>query len=339
MNLYHSAIIILVLLFCFNSASSGQEKDTASAKKNIGTNAYVSWVAQYPAIKTGKPKHYILNKVVEFLIGKSKERSLLRPMSLIASSPNNLTILDQGSKTIFQIEGNNEYIPHAIKKKENYFTSLVGVCSLPGGEILFTDSRLNKIYLISADKKKLKVFNNDTIKLQQPTGIAYSAINDEIWVVETNGNKITILDSKGGFKKSFGERGEEIGNFNFPTSICIDKKGDAYVVDAMNFRVQIFNKNGSFISTFGQIGDAAGFFARPKGIALDSYGNIYIVDALFHVVQIFDRNGNFLYKFGQQGREKESFWLPNGIYIDSKNYIYVADTYNSRIQIFKLIND
>ena len=314
----------------------------AQSGKSIspGQNAdqpYVSWVSQYPAFKDGKEKKNTFVRIFEFLIKKNAQRSLVRPVGVLATGPLDFCVLDQGSQTIFNVQDNKGDIPRCIKRKENNFTSLVGICSMPDHEILFTDSRLNKIFVVSADKKKLSVLN-DSLKLQQPTGIAYSTITNEIWVVETNAHRISILTGKGELIKTIGSRGDENAQFNFPTSIWIDKSGDAYVVDAMNFRIQIFNKKGEFVSLFGESGDTPGSFARPKGIATDSYGNVYVVDALFNVVQIFDKSGKFLYNFGKQGREKEQFWMPSGIYIDKKNFIYIADNYNSRVQIFQLIN-
>jgi hypothetical protein len=328
--------ILLFALFSTYHICSARDPDSIADKSKSTANAYISWVSQYPSGTLHK-KNRVLRKIVEIIIGEKRQRVLLRPISVIATDPGNFMILDQGSQTIFNVEDNDQKIPHCIKRKENYFTSLIGACALPGGEMLFTDSRLNKIYAISADRKKLRELN-DTLKLQQPTGIAYSAVKNEIWVVETGAHRIKVLNTKGEVIKTIGERGEEEGQFNFPTSITIDRSGEVYVVDAMNFRIQLFNKDGSFISMFGEAGDASGFLGRPKGIATDTFGNIYVVDGIFHTVQIFDKAGNFLYTFGRQGREKEDFWMPNGIYIDDKNYIYVADTYNSRIQVFKLNN-
>ncbi|MEI8280531.1 MAG: 6-bladed beta-propeller [Bacteroidota bacterium] len=332
----HSFYILIFLVVCDLVSTDGVAQ-VATKTLTQNESSYVTWVNQYPRIDAEKVKHPLFNKVVEFFIGKKQSRKLLKPISIFALNPNEITVLDQGNQTLFDISGNEYDIPNCIRKKENYFTSLVGMCSLPGGELLFTDSRLNQIFVISADKKHLRLLN-DTLKLQQPTGIAYSPVSKQIWVIETSEHRIAVLNTKGERIKTIGERGEENGKFNFPTSLCIDKNGEAYVVDAMNFRIQIFNDSGAFVSTFGSVGDVSGTFARPKGIAIDSYGDIYVVDALFHAVQIFDKAGNFLYQFGKQGKGKEEFWMPNGIYIDSKNYIYVADTYNSRIQIFHLIN-
>jgi sugar lactone lactonase YvrE len=328
-------IIYALITASFVVPGYGQEKNSSS--NDNGDHPYISWMSQFPAHKAGEVKKNAALRIYEFLVQKNKGASLSRPVGILAHDPSSFWVLDQGDEAMFQVEKNKMEIPHSIKKKESYFTSLVGMCALPGGDILFTDSRLNKVFVYNEGSKKLTTLN-DTLQFQQPTGVAYSPVTDEIWVVETNAHRISILNRKGELIKRIGGRGNEQAQFNFPTSITIDKNGDAYIVDAMNFRIQILNKKGEFISMFGEAGDVSGTFARPKGIATDTYGNIYVADALFHVVQIFDRAGNFLYSFGKQGREKEEFWMPAGICIDSKNHIYVADSYNSRIQIFQLVN-
>ncbi len=326
-----------VCFFMIITIVAKAQDSTNALPAHSGDQPYISWISQYPAAKKEDKKQNAFKRIFNFLIKKDKQQTLVRPVAIVAAGTNDFCVLDQGCRTIFDVADTKADIPRCIKKKENYFTSLVGICSLPDKQMLFTDSRLNKIFIVSADKKKLSVFN-DSLELQQPTGIAYSPATNEIWVVETNAHRISVLNDKGELIKTIGSRGDENGQFNFPTAISIDKAGDAYVVDAMNFRIEIFNKKGEFVSAFGEAGDAPGTFARPKGIATDTFGNIYVVDALFNVVQIFDRTGNFLYNFGKQGREKEEFWMPSGIYIDSKNFIYIADNYNSRVQIFQLIN-
>ena len=302
-----------------------------------GELSHIRWVNQYPEKKIeNKPK--FTERLLDLIFGVKNNVFLSKPVSLYAKNTNTFIVLDQGIHSIMDIKNNECEIPRVIKKHYPLLTSLVGVCTMPNNDILFTESRLNKIFVLSADRKHLSILN-DSLKLHQPTGIAYSDINNEIWVLETNMHRIVILDKKGKFKKTIGKRGNAKREFNFPTSIWIDKAGTAYIVDAMNFRIQIFNNNGELINTFGQQGDATGYFARPKGIATDSYGNIYVSDALFHVVQIFDKKGNYLFKFGSQGRGQGEFWMPLGLYIDENNYIYVADSFNSRIQIFQLINE
>lgn len=325
--------IISFVLFILYFQSNAQK---ITSIKNSTTERYqVKWVSQFPTTNDNG-KTLRKNRFLNFLFGRRNLPKITKPLAITALDSSNFLILDQGTATIFNIGDNKLKIPKILKKKKEKFPSLVSLCKLPSNEILFTDSRLNRIYRMNEKQKTLTIFN-DSLSLEQPTGIAYSKVSNEIWVIETKAHKISILNEQGNLIKTIGKRGTKPGEFNFPTSIWIDQLGNAYIIDAMNFRVQVFDKNGKVISVFGEVGNATGYFSRPKGIATDSHGNIYISDALFHTVQVFDISGNFLYQFGKQGRGQGEFWMPSGIYIDNKDYIYVADSYNSRIQIFKLL--
>ncbi len=324
--------MIGLMLFWVNSV---QPQDTTYVDvMDLTESKGVEWVNQIPHLKDANKK---IKKgwLKRLILGKDDMTSIQKPVEVIAFNPENCMIFEQGNGTLFAVEQDKIKIPKLLRKNERYFPSLVGACLLPDNSILFTDSKLNKIFSLSEDRNTLRELNA-RLELSQPTGIAYSQKNNQIWVVETGKHQICILDTHGKPVKTIGQRGTDTGEFNFPTSLWIDRKGHAYVVDALNYRVQIFDAEGHFINMFGENGNGTGFLARPKGVATDSYGHIYVVDALFHTVQIFDKSGNFLYRFGNQGRDTAEFWMPSGIYIDKANYIYVADSYNSRIQIFKL---
>ena len=234
---------------------------------------------------------------------------------------------------------------HGHKKTESSFyildcekiplPSLVGICKISSDTILFSDSKLNKLFFFNETDHQIHSFSN-SLKINKPTGIAFNKKTKDIWVIETGNHRVLLLTSAGDIKQTIGSRGTSKSQFNYPAFIWIDKEGTVYIVDSMNFRIQIFDAYGNYISMFGEAGDASGFLSRPKGIATDSNGNIYIVDALFNTVQIFDRQGNFLYNFGKKGTGPSEFILPSGIFIDETDRIYVADSYNARIQIFEL---
>jgi DNA-binding beta-propeller fold protein YncE len=274
----------------------------------------------------------VIDKISNWLLGDDNT-TLIKPISLTLNTDGVITILDQGHLDLVTIDLKVGDIELADYK----FPSLVAICKYKAEMLLFTDSKNNTIYYFDKEKKVYPL--NDSLILNKPTGIGYVKSTKEIWVSETGTHSIVILDTAGNFIRRIGQRGTNQNEFNYPTSIWIDKNEYIYVVDAMNYRIQIFNKDGSFISKFGEQGDATGYFARPKGIATDSYGNIYVVDALFHNVQIFSSEGRYLYNFGGQGTKDGNFWLPSGIYIDHDDKIYVADSYNSRIQIFNLVQN
>lgn len=329
-------LFISVLSLCISVGCQAQEIRSQHDTSTI-LSSRIIWLKQFPSLDNKGGDKRTTGKILDFIAGKNKDAKLSKPVSVLAFDTNSFWVLDQGIGNLFKVENELGDIPHIRNHKNKTFNSLVDICSFSNNKFLFTDSFLNKIFIYDPGKRELNVIN-DLLLLEQPTGIAYSSERKEIWVVETRTHRISILNENGQLIKSIGTRGSAPGEFNYPTSIWIDKSGKVFIVDALNFRIQIFSPEGEFISSFGKQGDATGYFARPKGIASDSSGNIYVVDALFHAVQIFDESGNFLYTFGVQGHEKGNFWMPSGIYIDEHDYIYVADCYNSRIQIFQRIN-
>ncbi|MDA3821881.1 MAG: 6-bladed beta-propeller [Bacteroidales bacterium] len=318
--------IPLLLFALWHTALSAQDPFVENLDKGS-----VEWVGQYPS-NIGAKKTF-LQKVDRIVFG-NKPSLINTPVCALIDGNGSMWILNQGNGIITRIHDSKT---SELKAKNlPHFPSLVSACLLPDQRILITDSYLNAVFLISENGDEIDRFI-PLDSLQQPTGIAYSYSNEQIWILETAAHRVSVFSLSGKYIKSFGGRGIEPGKFNFPTHIWIDKKGTAYIVDAMNFRIQLFTADGEFISAFGIQGTASGSLARPKGIATDSYGNIYVADALFNSVQVFNKEGALLHYFGIQGSEQGQFWMPAGLYIDDKDYIYVSDSYNNRIQIFQYL--
>ncbi len=291
----------------------------------------VNFVKSLTSIKDIENQN-IFDKLASFILGDTDVK-LQKPISVIANDTNKLLVLDQGLLSLISFDLKENNVEDIDSKFE--FPSLISISQFRDQQCLFTDSKNNNIYIYNYQSEDIESLS-DSIDLNRPTGIGYVQSKNEFWVAETGSHSIVILDSLGQLINRIGKRGTDKGEFNFPTSIWVDKNEQIYIVDAINFRIQIFDNSGSFIKMFGEQGDATGYLARPKGIATDSYGNIYIVDALFHTVQIFNSAGVYLSNIGTQGKENGEFWLPNGIFIDKYDRIYIADSYNSRIQIFQL---
>src|SRR5580698_19353 len=66
-----------------------------------------------------------------------------------------------------------------------------------------------------------------------------------------------------------GSKGKEDGQFNRPSSIVLDKKGNLFVTDTNNHRIQVFDNKGQFIRKWGEKGKDEGQFNRPCGITLN----------------------------------------------------------------------
>ena len=128
--------------------------------------------------------------------------------------------------------------------------------------------------------------------------------------------------------------GPDVGHFNYPRGIAVDRTGTVYVADTRYSRIQVFDSHGSFLFTWGTFGDAPGQFRRPSALALDAALNVYVADADSNRVQVFTRAGVFLRQWGSNGSGAGQFLQPAGIAVNAAGHVYVADTYNYRIQVF-----
>lgn len=268
------------------------------------------------------------------IFGK-REDKIIQPVAVTAGRDGRIAIADTGCRCV------HLYFP----SEERYVKIFTDEMASPVG--LAFDDEL-KLYVSDSAAAKIWVFDSGGgylfalagalgERLERPTGLAFNAEKRSLYVVDTLSHKIYVADKGGNILSSLGQRGTEVGQFNFPTHIFLSPSGPLYVTDAMNFRVQVFDASGRFLTSFGRHGDRPGDFSMPKGIAVDRDGVIYIVDGLFDNVQLFDERGAFLLTLGSRGNAAGQFWLPSGISIDTRDKLYVCDTFNRRVQVFQLM--
>lgn len=128
---------------------------------------------------------------------------------------------------------------------------------------------------------------------------------------------------------TWGEVGEEDGQFHSPIGIAIDSSNVLYVTEFRNDRVQMFDTNGKFLGKFA-VAD------MPGGIAVDREGAIYVAPMMEHRICVYDRTGKLLREWGKKGTGDGEFDQPGGIAIGPDDHVYVADQVNRRIQAFRL---
>ncbi|PYL54743.1 MAG: hypothetical protein DMF33_00320 [Verrucomicrobia bacterium] len=128
-----------------------------------------------------------------------------------------------------------------------------------------------------------------------------------------------------------GGKGTGKGEFDSPSGIAVDSKGNVLVADTGNGRVEKFSPTSTFISTIGMKGAGNGQLGAPNGIAVDRNGNVYIADAGNHRVQKLAPNGGLIAEW--KGPEP-GFYGPRRIAIGPDDSIYVVDQGHTRIVKF-----
>ena len=204
----------------------------------------------------------------------------------------------------------------------------------PEGNLFVADGKLRQVIEFAPDGKFLGAFGS-AATLETPSDAAVDPERKLLYVVDSKGHRVQVFslaDRK--LVRTIGERGNDPGKFNYPSSVALGKDGKVYVVDSLNFRYQVFDAEGKFLATHGAIGQEPGSFARPKGIALDSENHVYVTDAAFCNVQVFDQEGKLLIWIGAPGSKPGEFQLTEGIFIDSTDHVFVVDQMNQRVQRF-----
>ena len=109
----------------------------------------------------------------------------------------------------------------------------------------------------------------------------------------------------------FGLRGSGDGQFDIPSSVACNSRGEIVVADCSNNRIQVFDRNDKLLFKFGSAGKENGQFYSPSGVTVDQRNNqIVVADSDNHRIQIFDEKGTFLRVFGSYGSDVGQFNQP-----------------------------
>jgi sugar lactone lactonase YvrE len=274
-------------------------------------------------------KRSVFIRAARWLAGGSGDSGqLVKPFGIALDDAGNLLLTDTGTSEVFCLEQSHRKWLRWQQAGKVRFESPVAVAR-HRDTIYVADSALGRVLAFTPKGKLLFEITRD---LERPSGLALT--NEKLFIADSQRHQIVIFDLRGAYISKFGQRGSGPGEFNFPTHVAADPRGDIFVTDSLNCRIQVFDASGRFQRVIGSPGDGPGHFGRPKGVGLDGFGHIYVVDAVFDNVQIYDPRGSLLLSWGEPGSDPGEFWLPNGVVVGRDNRIYVADSYNRRIQVF-----
>jgi tripartite motif-containing protein 71 len=224
------------------------------------------------------------------------------------------------------------------------FNRPAGIAVDPRGSIYVSDPADGRIDRFWGDGTYLSELGGPAdiggAGLSEAGSIAVASGSGDLYVADTNHNRIVVYSPEGKLIARFGANGGDgssgsgAGEFDHPEAVAVDGAGDAYVADTYNNRIVELSPSGSVLAQWGSRGMADGRFHSPTGVALDAAGNVYVVDSENNHVEVFDSGGRFLEKWGERGIGPGEFSQPTAVAVDCAGDVYVADTNNNRVERF-----
>src|SRR5712672_852956 len=164
-------------------------------------------------------------------------------------------------------------------------------------------------------------------------------------------SRVAKADKNGVWLKSWGEPGDQSGQFNTPHNIGVDARDNVYVADRGNRRIQVFDTDGKFLRQI-TIDAPIGPSARPAignrptqntgtmspgapwTICITPSPNqvLFTSDAFPGRIDKLSLDGKLLGMFGQAGKQSGDFGWIHEIACPSENELYVAEILNWRVQ-------
>lgn len=279
-------------------------------------------------------------KILRWLVGLASSEPdrlmLQRPQSgVVDDARGRVYITDVGRRGIFVFdEPKGQLLFWDDAGQSRRFATPSGIVAGANGQLLVADADLAEVIRLGPNGEPLGSFGDGILK--RPTGIARDAKTGRIYVSDTHAHNIKVFDDEGKLREVIGQRGEGIGEFNFPTFLAF-ANNKLYVTDTLNSRIQVLTPEGKYVLKFGRRGLNVGDLPRPKGISVDRAGRVYVIESYYDHLLVYSPDGQLLLPIGGTGSEIGEFYLPSGVWSDARGRVYVADMFNSRVVILEYI--
>ncbi len=267
-----------------------------------------------------------------------------------------------GNGTFLREIGHNLYawsFAHAVKvdKQDNIWVAD------KGSDMVIKFNPQGRVLIVFGRKQEASDEGTEALRHVKPPlppidGL-FRQVTDMTWDADGNtyisdgyvNSRVAKVDKNGNWVKSWGEPGDQPGQFSVPHSIAADAEGNIYVADRGNRRIQVFDTDGKFLRQFTidvpikpgarpAIGNrptqTSGTMSpgAPWAICITPGPNqvLYASDAFPGRIYKLSLEGKILGVFGEAGKQLKQFGWIHEMACPSENELYVAELLNWRVQ-------
>jgi DNA-binding beta-propeller fold protein YncE len=173
-------------------------------------------------------------------------------------------------------------------------------------------------------------------------------------------SRIAKADKNGNWLKSWGEPGDQPGEFNTPHNVAVDAEDHIYVADRGNRRIQVFDSEGKFLRqitidvpfdenarpaignkpALPVVGTQTMAPGSPWTLCITPPPNqvLFTSDAYPGRIYKLSLEGKVLGVLGESGKQLKQFGWIHEIACPSENELYVSELLNWRVQKLILKN-
>jgi tripartite motif-containing protein 71 len=141
------------------------------------------------------------------------------------------------------------------------------------------NSTMHIIDISHIANKEYEIINSIRIPGDWPS--SFLIVNDKIWIIDSNYDRVYIMNSEGEIIKEIGSIGTKPGQFTGPNGVCADKEGNVYICETVNGRIQKFTAEGNLIWC-----EEMGWFGLSRA-TIDSEGHLFVSDCIHNVIAVF----------------------------------------------------
>jgi sugar lactone lactonase YvrE len=262
-----------------------------------------------------------------FVTPEDPVAGISEPVSLAIDKQGKFYILDAKDCRVKVFEGGGTFLFSMGREgsEEGELKNPTDVAIDSSGNVYVVDSGNNRISIYDKNGNFTKVFGEND--LLHPWGITLNG--GSIYVSDTGNHRIVTFSLQGIKTEETGKRGFGINEFNYPTGIQIDAKGQLWIADSGNNRICKVKK-GSDNSLVGW----ESLTVEPTGI-VESNGVLYVTEKAAHHVNVYQvDSGLFVNSIGLAGTSVTGMKSPTDCDFLPRGDLVVSDSGNNRIQIY-----
>ncbi|MBP7732821.1 MAG: 6-bladed beta-propeller [Caldisericia bacterium] len=262
-----------------------------------------------------------------FNSGTDPSTSVIKPISLAVDKQNRFFILDEQTCQVKVFEGGGSFLFSMGRKgsQEGELDNPTDIALDSSGNIYVVDSGNNRITVFDKNGNFSRVFGESD--LLHPWGITVNG--STIYVSDTGNHRIVTFNMQGVKGDIIGQRGVLPNQFNYPTGIQIDGKGQLWIADSGNNRIIRIRKNVENL--------VVGWDSQtiePTGL-IENEGLIYVADKVSNLVNVYDVNtSTFVNSIGLSGTSATGLLNPVDCDFLPRGDLVVSDSGNCRIQVY-----